>query len=186
MVDHSAASAALRDLAAPIVAAHSLVCEDVEVRTRGGKVEARVIVDLPETTLDAVDLDTVAEVARELSSALDGADAFMGSAPYDVEVSTPGAERVLTEPRHFRRARTRLVRTEHEGSELYARILAVSDDDVVTLRPEPAPGARPTGSKKTPENLELPVDALAGAQVVVEFSPPADVAELRSAIDQEG
>ena len=55
-----------------------------------------------------VSLDAIAEVSRELSAALDAA-AAMGEVPYTLEVSSPGVDRPLTEPRHWRRAVGRLV-----------------------------------------------------------------------------
>ena len=53
---------------------------------------------------DGAPLDTLAELSREISQALDDADA-MGGAAYLLEVSSPGVDRPLTEPRHFRRNR---------------------------------------------------------------------------------
>ena len=50
-------------------------------------------------------------VSRSISERLDaiGDDDPAGSAPYTLEVTSPGIGRPLTLPRHFRRARTRLV-----------------------------------------------------------------------------
>ena len=55
-----------------------------------------------------VSLDDIEQVSRELSAVLDQA-AAMGEAPYTLEVSSPGVDRPLTEPRHWRRAVGRLV-----------------------------------------------------------------------------
>ena len=54
-------------------------------------------------------LDDVAEVSQAVSAALDAADA-MGGTPYVLEVTSPGVDRPLTEPRHWRRAVGRLVK----------------------------------------------------------------------------
>ena len=53
-------------------------------------------------------LDQIAEVSREVSVRLD-ASGVMGEVPYTLEVSSPGVDRPLTEPRHWRRAQGRLV-----------------------------------------------------------------------------
>ena len=54
---------------------------------------------------DGIDLDGIATVSRAVSEALDAAEpsgaAFSG--PYVLEVSSPGVDRPLTEPRHWRR-----------------------------------------------------------------------------------
>ena len=55
-----------------------------------------------------VGLDAIAEVSREVSVRLD-ASGVMGEVPYTLEVSSPGVDRPLTEPRHWRRAQGRLV-----------------------------------------------------------------------------
>jgi ribosome maturation factor RimP len=55
-----------------------------------------------------VSLDTIALASRELSAKLDGST-DMGELPYTLEVSSPGVDRPLTEPRHWRRATGRLV-----------------------------------------------------------------------------
>ncbi len=54
-------------------------------------------------------LDDIAELSRSLSKELDDSG-VMGEAAYTLEVSSPGVDRPLTEPRHWRRARGRLVR----------------------------------------------------------------------------
>ncbi len=55
----------------------------------------RILVDRP----GGVDLDLLAQVTRELSSALDAADPLPGR--YTLEVSSPGLERPLRRPEHF-------------------------------------------------------------------------------------
>lgn len=157
----------------PVIESAGLVCEDVSIRERGGRAAVTVVVDLPEDRTGSADLDTVAEASRRVSDHLDADDAFLGGAPYDLEVTTPGAERVLAEPRHFRRSRGRLLalRTA-DGRELAARLLAVSAEDVLTLRPETAPGEKPRAGNRTAEPVELPIAQVDRAQVLLEFSPP--------------
>ena len=71
-------------------------------------------------------------VSRNISAVLDASNP-LGDAPYTLEVSSPGVDRPLTEPRHWRRARGRLVRVKvvGEGS-VEGRVLA-ADADGVTL-----------------------------------------------------
>jgi ribosome maturation factor RimP len=90
---------------APVVAAAGLDLESVRVTTAGRRRLLRVVVDAD----GGPSLDDIALLSRNLSAALDASDA-MGDAAYTLEVSSPGVDRPLTEPRHWRRARGRLVR----------------------------------------------------------------------------
>ncbi|MFC0676148.1 ribosome maturation factor RimP [Brachybacterium hainanense] len=159
-----------------ILAGHELVLEELAMRRRGGALEIRVVVDLPEDRIGSADLDTVAEASREISELLDADESLIGPGPSVLEVTTPGAERPLTEPRHFRRARTRLIRlVRTDGTELLARLEDV-DGDVLRLRPQ-----RPLDSRGrpqrlpegTPEVLDLPIADVERARVEIEFSAPA-------------
>jgi ribosome maturation factor RimP len=78
--------------------------ESVKIARAGRRRVLRVIVDAD----GGVSLDDIAEVSREISARLDSKDA-MGDAPYTLEVSSPGVDRPLTQPRHWRRAIGRLV-----------------------------------------------------------------------------
>ena len=54
----------------------------------------------------------------------------LGGAPYVLEVSSPGVDRPLTEPRHWRRARTRLVSVPVGENTVTGRVVDVNDDGV--------------------------------------------------------
>ncbi len=148
----------LRELLEPLVRSQGLELEEIVVDSVGRKRVLRVVVDSD----TGADLDAVAEVSRALSVKLDESDA-MGQEAYDLEVGTPGAERALTEHRHYVRAKDRLVRFQlHEGGELVARILGV-DDDGLDLE---APGVK--GRKATTRRLAFA--DIAKARVQVEFN----------------
>jgi len=86
------------------VAAMGMDLESVRITSAGRRRLLRVVVDAD----GGVSLDDIAVVSRELSAQLD-AVAAMGEAPYTLEVSSPGVDRPLTQPRHWRRAVGRLV-----------------------------------------------------------------------------
>ncbi|GIH98715.1 ribosome maturation factor RimP [Planobispora takensis] len=116
----------LMKLLEPVVGAEGLDLEDVTVTPAGKRRLLRVVVDRD----GGVSLDDVAEVSQAVSAALD-ADDVMGSAPYVLEVSSPGVDRPLTEPRHWRRAVKRLVKADlRDGTSLEGRILAVDETGV--------------------------------------------------------
>jgi ribosome maturation factor RimP len=65
-----------------------------------------------------------------VSDSLDGSN-VMGETPYVLEVTSPGVDRPLTEPRHWRRAAGRLVQAPTaEGGSLTGRVLGADDDGV--------------------------------------------------------
>jgi ribosome maturation factor RimP len=88
----------------PAVAAMGMDLEDVRITSAGRRRLLRIVVD----TDGGVSLDDIALVSRELSATLDRA-AAMGEASYTLEVSSPGVDRPLTEPKHWRRAIGRVV-----------------------------------------------------------------------------
>ena len=97
----------LEELLAPVVAASGLELDSV-TRTRSDAMPLlRVVVEAP-IGADGIDSDTLADVSRAVSKALDAADPIDGE--YLLEVSTPGAERELTKVGHWKRQVGRLVR----------------------------------------------------------------------------
>ncbi|MFD7294932.1 ribosome maturation factor RimP [Streptomyces sp. NPDC059897] len=148
----------LRELLEPLVTSQGLELEEIEVASVGRKRVLRVVIDSDE----GADLDAIADVSRALSAKLDETDA-MGEGEYELEVGTPGAERPLTEHRHYLRATDRLVKfTLNDESELVARILKV-DDDGLDLE---VPGVK--GRKATTRRLDF--SDIAKARVQVEFN----------------
>jgi ribosome maturation factor RimP len=116
-------SSRVRPLLEPVVTAAGYDLEDVTVTAAGRRSVVRVVVDRD----GGVDLDDVAEVSRAVSVALDATDE-LGSSPFVLEVTSPGVDRPLTLPRHWRRNVGRLVR----AGERTGRIME-ADDDAVTL-----------------------------------------------------
>ncbi|WP_367045267.1 ribosome maturation factor RimP [Streptomyces sp. Je 1-332] len=149
----------LRELLEPLVSSKELDLEEIEVASVGRKRVLRVVIDSD----DGVDLDQIAEISRELSEKLDESDA-MGDGEYTLEVGSPGAERPLTEHRHYLRAVGRLVKFQltEGGDELIARILDV-DDEGLDLEVPGVKGRKPTARRLT-------FDAIAKARVEVEFN----------------
>ena len=152
----------LRELLEPLVISQGLDLEEIAVDSVGRKRVLRVVVDSD----TGADLDAIADVSRALSAKLDETNA-MGDAAYDLEVGTPGAERLLTEHRHFVRATDRLVKFQlAEGGELVARILEVDEDGLEVE----VPGVK--GRKATTRRLGFP--EIAKARVQVEFNRKDD------------
>ncbi|MBW5486871.1 ribosome maturation factor RimP [Streptomyces bambusae] len=153
----------LRELLEPLVAAQGLDLEDIELSRAGKRRMLRIIVDSDE----GVELDACAELSRVIGEKLDETDA-MGDGEYVLEVSSPGADRPLTQHRHYVRATGRLVKFQlsTEGGkaagELIARILGV-DDEGLDLE---VPGVK--GRKATARRLAF--TDVAKARVEIEFN----------------
>ena len=102
--------------------------EAIELTPAGKRRILRVAVDKD----DGVTLDDIADATREVSRLLDGSD-VMGEQPYTLEVSSPGTDRPLTHPRHWRRNQGRLVKaTLNDGDAVTGRITD-SNDEAATL-----------------------------------------------------
>lgn len=148
----------LRGLLEPLAAAKGLDLEEIETSKAGKRRMLRIIVDSDE----GVELDACAELSREVSDLLDETDA-MGEDEYVLEVSSPGADRPLTEHRHYIRATGRLVKFQTaDGGELIARILDV-DDEGMDLE---VPGVK--GRKATARRIAF--TDIAKARVEIEFN----------------
>ncbi|MCW2884478.1 MAG: ribosome maturation factor RimP [Streptosporangiaceae bacterium] len=128
---------AIRRLLEPVIGAAGFDLEDLVIQPAGRRRLVRVVVDAD----GGISLDDVAAVNQAVSQALDDTD-LMGSQPYVLEVTSPGVDRPLTEPRHWRRAIGRLVRTSLSGagpggngsdggSEIEGRVVAADDEAVV-------------------------------------------------------
>lgn len=94
----------LTALLEPVVGSAGMDLESVRISAAGRRWLLRIVVDAD----NRPGLDEIALVSRSVSAELD-ASAVMGQAPYTLEVSSPGVDRPLTEPRHWRRAVGRLV-----------------------------------------------------------------------------
>ena len=116
------------ELVAPLVDKAGLVLEDVQVQTPGKNRFVTIMVD-SETGLN---LDQVTDISRLVGETMDKAP-FMGDTPYTLEVTTPGVDRPLTAPRHFKKNVDRLVKiTKNDGTQVKGRISS-ADEDSVTL-----------------------------------------------------
>ncbi len=151
-------------LRAPVEAAG---CELYEVTWAPGLL--RVLVDRE----GGVDLDTLTALSPAVSAVLDGAEPDPLPGRYTLEVSSPGLERQLTTPAHYRRFvgalinvkltaaaagdgdrrfRAELEAADDEGFTAGGRRLSYADVDlaltVFDWGPKPKPGGRPPKTKK--------------------------------------
>jgi ribosome maturation factor RimP len=129
-IDLVAAKARVRAVIEPVVVAAGFDLEDVNLSRAGRRHVVRVLVDAD----GGISLDDVAVVSREISQALDTAEETQGevlAGEYQLEVGSPGVDRPLTLPRHWRRNVSRLVTVTVAGRSLTGRVTAAEDTGVV-------------------------------------------------------
>lgn len=157
----------VRDAVAKVVEGEfKLVLESLIAKGSGNNRTLEIVIDYAEGT-DSLSLDTVAEVSQAISEALDSADD--GEAPYLLEVSSPGATRPLTEPRHWKRVIGRLIDVQPAaGGENYlARLNDVTDEGPVLARKKNTKKGQKE-SYQDPETITW--DLISGAKVEIEFN----------------
>lgn len=149
------------------LAANGLDVEAIELTPAGKRRMLRVAVDRD----GGVTLDDIAEATKEVSRLLDESD-VMGEQSYTLEVTSPGTDRPLTLPRHWRRNTDRLVKvTRTDGTTLVGRIRS-ADDDAVDLE---VAGAQ----------QRVSYDAVAKAKVEIEFNRRPDPEAAGAGADDE-
>ncbi|MFW2334622.1 ribosome maturation factor RimP [Ilumatobacter sp.] len=170
----------VRELVEPIAADLDLDLYDVE--QRGGTL--RVTIDTLPGSDGGVDMDQLALATRLISREMDHQDPMPGR--YTLEVTSPGVERTLRTPAHFRREigkaiNVRLADTDAEHRRLEGVLVAAdettatirSDDDELTERvipideidrartvfvwgPKPKPGGKGSGKRKNKKQQPKP------------------------------
>jgi ribosome maturation factor RimP len=136
----------------PVLKAMDIDLEAVKIAAAGRRRILRIVVDAD----GGVSLDDIAEISREVSARLDARNA-MGDAPYTLEVSSPGVDRPLTQPRHWRRAIGRLV------------LVALTDEDHPSQR-EPADGPVDHEARVIDADQQSVTLEIGGAQRTVSYS----------------
>jgi ribosome maturation factor RimP len=120
------------ELVAPILNSQAIDLEDVLIKPAGRRSIVQILIDKD----GGVDLDLVAAISREISEALDSTD-VLGNNPYTLDVGSPGIDRPLTLPRHWRRNLNRLVEIEMlDGELILGRILSNTETEVTLKDPE--------------------------------------------------
>ena len=115
----------------PVIEGSGLELVDVAFRRESGRRVLRVVVDRD----GGVDVDTIAEIAEKVSRRLDVEGFAPG--PYALEVSSPGTERSLKQPRDFARRVGDNVKvkttTPVEGRTNITGELVSADDDGIVI-----------------------------------------------------
>ncbi len=107
--------------------AEGIELDDVELAGKGRGTVLRVTVDAQ----DGIGVDRLADLSRGLSRLLDEEDPVQGS--YRLEVSSPGLERKLRRPEHYRKSVGREVKVKTtepvDDERLHEGVLGEVDED---------------------------------------------------------
>jgi ribosome maturation factor RimP len=163
----------LVELLDPVITSAGYDLEDLSVSAAGRRSVVRVVVDRD----GGVDLDAIAELSRDVSNVLDdGPAAAVLNGPFVLEVSSPGVDRPLVLPRHWRRAVGRLVSVGTADGPVTGRVIAADEHQLSLLV---------GGSAE-----QLPLAALGPGRVQIEFAhagAPSDgsVADEHADVDDD-
>lgn len=140
------------DLVRPVVEGAGLEVWEVSFGREAGRRILRVTIDRD----GGVDLDTIAAISQRLSRRLD-LEGFERSRPYELEVSSPGLERALREPRHFERSVGQQVRVKTvepvNGRRVHEGALVSADAEAIVIASEGG-------------ELRVPYDGVASARTI--------------------
>ena len=149
------------DLVRPVIEAAGLELWEVSFGREGGRRILRVMVDRAggDRKDGGVDLDTIAATAQRLSRRLD-LEGFEQDRPYELEVSSPGLERALREPRHFERSVGQQLRVKTvepvDGRRVHEGALVSADAEAIVIASDGG-------------ELRVPYDGIASARTVFEW-----------------
>ena len=137
------AAAPLRALLEPPTEALGYELVHVEYAPERGKNVLRIYIDAP----GGIRVDDCEAVSRQLSAVLDVEQPLALSGAYELEVSSPGLDRPLVAPEHFRRhtgkrARITLNAPRDDGRRRYTGTLLEADEERVVLLVDDADEAK--------------------------------------------
>lgn len=146
----------ISELLTPALQEAGYILEEVNLVTPGQHRIVTVIVDGE----SALNLDQVTEASKIVSALMDEA-AFMGEAPFTLEVTSPGIDRPLVLPRHFAKNLTRLLKvTKTDGTVVEGRLTSSSDADITVA----------VTTKKETNDVIVAIADIKRAVVEIEFN----------------
>lgn len=155
----------------PIVSDLGLDLYDIEFT--GGVL--RVVVDTQPGGPEGVSLDNISLITRLVSREFDHSDPIPGR--YTLEVSSPGLERTLREPRHFHREVGKVVSVKLDspinGERRVQGDLIAASDEGITLRL----------ADKAMTELTIPFDVIDRAKTVFNWGPAPKPGSKKSTED---
>ena len=146
----------ITQLVTPAVEAQGFFLEEVLLVSPGKHRIVTCIVD----GQSSLNMDQVTAVSRAISELLDEA-AFMGEAPFTLEVTSPGVDRPLTKPRHFAKNVDRLLKVVRNDGEVVTGRISGNTETELTLS---------VAEKKEVKEVVIALADIKRATVEIEFN----------------
>jgi ribosome maturation factor RimP len=168
----------------PIVADHGCELVDVDLARNRGTGLLRIIIDNPNGD-GRVDIKRCVEISREVETLLDAGDSMPGA--YQLEVTSPGLDKVLGREKDFIAAVDRVVKIQTrrpiEGRKRYRGRLVSLEAGVLKMKVAGlAKGPKAKRGKKVDDGGEevlIPIEDVEKANSIYEFTS-ADFAKKSS------
>jgi ribosome maturation factor RimP len=109
----------------PLILELGFDLEDIQIISAGKHSIIQVLVDKD----GGINLDEVAKISNAISEYFDNEN-LLEDKPYTLDVGSPGVDRALTLPRHWRRNKDRLVKIIQGSNSFIGRILENDDNQV--------------------------------------------------------
>ena len=146
----------IAQLVTPAVEAQGFFLEEVLLVSPGKYRIVTCIVD----GQSSLNMDQVTAASRAISELLDEA-AFMGEAPFTLEVTSPGVDRPLTKPRHFAKNVDRLLKVVRNDGEVVTGRISGNTETELTLS---------VTEKKEVKEVVIALSDIKRATVEIEFN----------------
>jgi ribosome maturation factor RimP len=176
----------IRKIAEEVTAREGCFLYDLEMTGSGNGRVLRVTIE--KEVEGGVTIEDCSKVSRGLNEVLDAAEDVVPGGQYNLEVSSPGLERVLKEPRHYDRAigqrisvksfQPLLEFNDHiqdlgKAKQITGRLLSF-DDKGLKVAYEGIPGQKPVELQEgeEPQQVFIPFESVTKAHVVFEFEEP--------------
>ncbi|MES2962491.1 MAG: ribosome maturation factor RimP [Bdellovibrionota bacterium] len=177
----------IRKLAEEVSAREGCVLWDLELTGSGSGRILRVTID--KDIEGGVTITDCTNVSRGLNEVLDTSDDAVPGGQYYLEVSSPGLERVLKEPRHYERAVGQRIQVKTfapllqfneevpdlgKAKQITGKLLSY-DDKGLKIAYEGIPGQKPVelAEGEEPRPVFVPFETVTKAHVVFEFEESA-------------
>ncbi|CAB4337816.1 unannotated protein [freshwater metagenome] len=149
----------IQEALTPALESAGFFLEEVQVTSAGNRRIVTCIVDGEK----GLNLDEVTSASREIAALLEEAP-FMGETAFTLEVTSPGVDRPLTLPRHWKKNVTRLVRIVLLNGEVVTGRITGSADSSVNLVAE----------GKVAKEINVQFNDIKRAVVEIEFNRKGD------------
>ncbi|HVD97968.1 MAG TPA: hypothetical protein VNB90_07160 [Cytophagaceae bacterium] len=155
----------IRELAEQSLPGNEFFIVEVKVTGKTNQQKVLVIADGDK----GISIDDCAELSRKLGDALDTSNLLEGA--FNLEVSSPGADDVIRNPRQYRKNTGRRLEILNEDDELIIGKLEEIKENSIVISPEVQKKKKSSGKdkKEEPVMLEIPYSQIKKSNVIISF-----------------